>query len=455
MRHTIMTIITEINPSKRLVLEQILGEIRLDLLRNPFIPFSSLSLLHFASFVISDDKKMPPLLIFENNFDGDVSSYLDELIIHAGDGIDWIYQCCTDYIPSTRNQNLKTFLLANVVRPSAFHIGNVGRAAKDIAENQKLRERLQLYLDQLFQKVRPESFSPFQLRKNLQKFVRTHVPPDLSKPLPPHQTATDKLIPKARKGLFFFVAGVLTLMLLPIVIILIFMLRYKENRDPVEVQSPSVSEIEELIKTENQITQNRLANITTIKPGSFRLILLKVVLFATNLLARTSTKGKLSDIPSIHFSHWSIINKGTQLLFLSNYDGSWSSYLDDFIDKASPGLTGIWSNTQGFPSTRFLILDGARDELPFKAFARNHQVQSLVWYSAYRDLTVQNIDKDSLIREDIFTSLSEAQTQECVLSCYSFTLKQKTDESKREKSYCKKSETLRKTKRCGKEEDCS
>lgn len=155
-----------------------------------------------------------------------------------------------------------------------------------------------------------------------------------------------------------------------------------------------------------------MANITDIKPGLFRLMLLKLVLFTANLLARTSTKGKLSNIPSIHFAHWSIINDNKQLLFLSNYDGSWSSYLDDFIDKAADGLTAIWSNTQGFPYTRLLVRDGARDEIRFKGYARNHQIPFMVWYSAYRDLTVQNIDKDSKIRENLFSSLSEADTKE-------------------------------------------
>ena len=47
----------------------------------------------------------------------------------------------------------------------------------------------------------------------------------------------------------------------------------------------------------------------------------------------------------------------------------------------------------------------------FKAFARKVQLPSLVWYSAYADLTVQNIDKDSAIREDVLTHLSEADTK--------------------------------------------
>jgi hypothetical protein len=131
------------------------------------------------------------------------------------------------------------------------------------------------------------------------------------------------------------------------------------------------------------------------------------VLWLVNLLARTSTKGELSGIPSIHFAHWSLIDNGRRLLFLSNYDGSWISYLDDFIDKASIGLTAVWSNTVGFPPAKLLVFEGAQNEAGFKSFSRDSQTPAQVWYSAYPDLTVQNIDKDSSIREDLFTTPDE------------------------------------------------
>jgi hypothetical protein len=250
--------------------------------------------------------------------------------------------------------------------------------------------------------------------------VTETLPNDLWIPHQPHQPFLQKFLP--RFNLFLTAGVILGLAALNFPVGLISMgvfigvtaalLRFKEDRDSARFIAPTTSTINQLIKTEDRFTQNHLANITNIKPGIFRLLLLKVVLFAINLLARTSTKGKLSGIPSIHFAHWTIINHNTQLLFFSNYDGSWSSYLDDFIDKAAGGLTAIWSNTQGFPYTKLLIFKGARDEVRFKAYARNHQVPSLVWYTAYPDLTVQNIDKDSSIREKLFSNLSEVETKE-------------------------------------------
>ena len=121
--------------------------------------------------------------------------------------------------------------------------------------------------------------------------------------------------------------------------------------------------------------------------------------------ARLSTKGKLAGIPSIHFAHWALLDGGRRLMFCSNFDGSWENYLDDFIDKASKGLTGLWGGTIGFPRARWLILGGATNGSRFKAIARNKQVPPSVWYNAYRELTVDAIDNNSAIRRGLFAKL--------------------------------------------------
>jgi hypothetical protein len=408
MRQTILTFITVIDPAQKTMLKGIFEAIRDNLLGNAYIAFPLVTRLHFASFVIANDQESESLLVFENNFDGDVSEYLDELLSVAGAGLHQIYQCCTDYRGSTFNvHHLKHFLLDKITRPNAFHIGNVGRAAKVVKANQQLREKLQDCLDDIFRKTSPGNISAVQLRAQLLAFAAAQLPGS-STPMPPHETLAAKVL-NWTKLILFAIIG-LPILLIPALIALP-VLRRLERTDEVDTNPPSTAEVEQFIATENHITQNHLAVVTDIKLPKFRLYLLKFVLFAVNRVARIATKGKLSGIPSIHFAHWSIINDDRQMLFLSNYDGSWISYLDDFIDKAATGLTGIWSNSKGFPATRFLVLDGARDEVRFKAYSRNHQVPSLVWYSAYRDLTVQNIDKDSKIREGIAKTLAEPETE--------------------------------------------
>jgi hypothetical protein len=101
-----------------------------------------------------------------------------------------------------------------------------------------------------------------------------------------------------------------------------------------------------------------------------------------------------------------------RLLFFSNYDGSWESYLGDFIDKASLGLSAVWSNTEGFPRTRWLIKEGSRDEERFKRWTRDHQLPTPIWYSAYPDRSVQNVLDDARFREDALRPLDETGARE-------------------------------------------
>jgi hypothetical protein len=130
--------------------------------------------------------------------------------------------------------------------------------------------------------------------------------------------------------------------------------------------------------------------------------------------------GDLGGITSIHFARWVIVPdrwtkdgpKRHRLLFFSNYDGSWESYLGEFVDRAAFGLSGVWSNTKGFPRTRNLIREGAKDEEAFKQWTRRHQIATQAWWSGVPDSTVQNIRNDLWIRRNFERALSDEELDE-------------------------------------------
>jgi Dyp-type peroxidase family len=99
-------------------------------------------------------------------------------------------------------------------------------------------------------------------------------------------------------------------------------------------------------------------------------------------------------------------------LFFSNYGGSWESYLEDFITKAHAGLTAVWSNTIGFPRTRFLFLQGATDGDRFKRWARAKQVPTYFWYSAYPNVTTSNIRNNAMIRQGLAGASTEEEARD-------------------------------------------
>src|SRR5262249_5555088 len=116
--------------------------------------------------------------------------------------------------------------------------------------------------------------------------------------------------------------------------------KLREWTETDDVTEQSEAELEALGKLKNRedhrgLVQNQLTHVVAIKPGWFRMKTLKLVLWSIGFLARHYyNRGNLGGIPSIHYARWMILEKQRQLLFFSNFDGSWESYLGDFIDQA-------------------------------------------------------------------------------------------------------------------------
>jgi deferrochelatase/peroxidase EfeB len=187
------------------------------------------------------------------------------------------------------------------------------------------------------------------------------------------------------------------------------------RREDLEVpidRPPALGAVGAIMDRENHAAQNLLAAVSVMKTGRLRRF---TVTFAFWLIAqfvgRFYRPGFLGSIGSIHFARWIMVPRTGDLLFLSNYGGSWESYLEDFITKAHTGLTGVWSNTVGFPKATNLFLGGATDGDRFKRWARRQQVPTTFWFSAYRDLTTTNIRTNAAIRQGLAVAMTEDEAQ--------------------------------------------
>jgi hypothetical protein len=417
MKQTILTFITKVDPNPDRIsdLKKLLnGMANPDVEHNTVIPFAELKLLHFASLVLNDAPGYGAYLVFENNFDGPLDPYLEDLYAHAAAGLHTIYSFCPDYPAASAADKaaMLSYLRTHVVRPNAYHIGNVGRSVERTHQEDFLRDSLEDFLDGVVKQG--NIGSPGSIRQRVQAFMSSQPQLSWAANVPPRQTAMEHFLPRLKIVIAAVVALLLSPLLIPLAIVWIVMLRWTETHEPAPAEIDVNAHVKDLVEREDRthIVQNHMCSITTVKPGVFRRVTLRGVLWLTNVIARTSDKGELRGIPSIHFAHWSLLDNGRRLLFVSNFDGSWENYLDDFIDKASTGLTGIWSNTVGFPRANWLVRDGARNGSRFKANARDKQTYTNVWYSAYKQLTVQTIDNNSRIREDLFTSLDEGATRD-------------------------------------------
>ncbi|MDP9222244.1 MAG: hypothetical protein M3P18_00015, partial [Actinomycetota bacterium] len=247
--------------------------------------------------------------------------------------------------------------------------------------------------------------------------LRQKDPPEIRNALLTHITGDDSLAwarrPPAGLDLRFrlgelshmILVPLLVLVLLPLLLIaapiFLILLRWHERRDPAPHLKPPPELVQELAALEDHLVHNPFTAMGLIKPGPFRRVTIGGVLYAIDYATRhVFNRGNLAGVKTIHFARWVFLDD-KRVVFASNYDGSLESYMDDFIDKIAWGLNIVFSNGFGYPRTRWLVMDGARDELAFKDYLRLHQVPTRMWFSAYGHLTAANIANNELIRAGI------------------------------------------------------
>jgi hypothetical protein len=301
---------------------------------------------------------------------------------------DALYENCDGYPPGAGDDAVLEYLLEHHCQAAALYFGSPGRSRRQVLEEADLARRVRRIVDDL------HKLGPLPEARQ----VRAHVLERLGGPpalFPGQERGWDALASRLPLALLLVAVG---LVALPWLLVLeatdrqLSPVYSQEERDHVEVTT----------RGENLFYQNALSNIVEVKDGWFRRLLLRLVLFTINTLARQwFVAGKLGEIASIHAAHWYLLDGGRRLAFVSNYDGSWESYLGDFIDEASSGLTAVWSNTSGYPRTHFLAFAGSNSGDRFKAWSHHIQVRTRVWYAAYPDLSIVQINDATLIRRGL------------------------------------------------------
>jgi hypothetical protein len=404
-----LTVFAEINPDRRAALDSRLITIANDLETNPLFRPKDLPHTHFTRFVVIDqDGELPALLAWETNHDRPANEYLAAVVRTP---IDTIFECCTGYPAGADDATRIEWLRRHATRAAAFYTAYRGIPRDQVVNDRHVHEALREAIDQPGGRAAFDGLPGCEVQRRLCEHVRT-MHPKLDTRVRDDQEwrwALSKLL-------------VLVFLAPPALVLAVLvgpwwylMLRAKEKTDVPEPNTRPVHDDKGLAAFEDRVTQNQLTHLVEIKPGPFRYATLTFVLFAIDMIARAwEVRGQLGGITSIHFARWVIIRdrwskgrKRHRLLFFSNYDGSWESYLGEFVDRAAFGLSGIWSNTIGFPRTRALIGEGAKDEEAFKQWTRRHQIVTQVWWSGVPDSTVQNIRDDIWIRHNLDRGLPD------------------------------------------------
>lgn len=422
---------------------------------NCIIPFARIRTLHFARILLHQASPspgnplptyppppakgkvqvhgppIPPKMLFATDFDGPLDEHVDELLAVAGDGLDQVFGHCEGWPGSDDRAAVHGYFLRHRIESNTFYTGTMHRSVDQIHREEELHQAIEGYLDReagkpgfpteplrIREKIRDFVFSDEKLawaRQQPGPFPRLLFNPDYLK-----QVAIGVVVAllAALTVVLYFVlgswraalmvtGGVMAVAAVLLVAAYLF-LRRLEKTDLVIILN---KDIDDLVSVEDRIVQNQMSSVIYIKePLWFRGLVLRAVLSFINFSAKyLSNQGTLAGIPSIHFARWVIVDNGRRLVFFSNFDGSWENYLGDFIDKSHSGLTGVWSNCVGFPRTKNLIQEGATDEQKFKAYSRDSQIPTQVWYSAYRWLSVDNINNNSRIRLGLYGDMTADQ----------------------------------------------
>ena len=86
-----------------------------------------------------------------------------------------------------------------------------------------------------------------------------------------------------------------------------------------------------MFERENQrgYAQNHMISVTQRKPGAIRWFTSRLVFWAvTQFASKKDRPGFLSDIGTIHFARWVTAPGSPDIVFFSNYGGSWESCLE-------------------------------------------------------------------------------------------------------------------------------
>lgn len=383
------------------------------------LPLTTFEELHFARFVILSHSEVgtPGKLVYSANVDGAKELHLWRLV-RQSPALHDLLKACDGYPGPVGHRDLYHWMLSFEQASELVYEGHPGRSVKQIHAEEALRKAICDRVERTDWKEQ----SSLEIVERLRESIR--LCPELPQTPPPKRNFMEQV--RFHCGRWFPIIGLILIVtmyaalplfwmplqwallvglcMLVIPVLGIFLLiRRAEIRDEVEG-------VDDIVKAgvvaaqEDHQAQNQLTMQLPIKAGWLRWFLIKTVFKTGHYLTRYLWyKGKLAGIPSIHFARFLIDDENRRMQFFSNYDGSWESYLSDFLTTGALAVVPIWTHCKGCPSTRFMFWPQAGFGRLFRGYIRQNQNPTQIWYSGYPTLAVTNINDNSEMRRQFWT----------------------------------------------------
>lgn len=413
-----LTVIAPIAPEKRGPLLKALAAVDRDFRKDrpvgggssgrAALPFSKIATLHFARLAIVDFAVDPkgcgdPRLIFCVDFDGPPAALTTALIATAADGLDRLFAHCVDYpVAPTPRARVSQFLARHQVQENIHFTGAPGRTVAQIRAEAELRKEIQDFVATHRKALAGRSSAA--VRAAIQQHIRADPRFTWARPQHPPATGTGRWRYYATMASVGATALASALREAP---------QWVTERLRAYVSDPPrnpplTCAEQDLVQCDNLSGrpggQNKMTSLTVARPG-YRWLVGAGIATIGAAAQHTYFRGELAGIVTIHFARWVMVDRC--VLFCSIYDGSWEAYLGEFIDRAFEGLNLLWGSTVGYPATRGITQEGARDEQRFKAWVVRHQVPTQVFYSAYPELSIAAIRQNTRLRDGLFAIMDD------------------------------------------------
>lgn len=110
---------------------------------------------------------------------------------------------------------------------------------------------------------------------------------------------------------------------------------------------------------------------------------------------------KIDKIATVHDFRYAIFDNDTRLLFASTYDGGFEQYIKDFSTIIPDQIDEFFGDCEGYPGVRHPEI---------WTYIAKYQLQSLVFYSAYPDVSVRKVWKGQRLLKTFEDLLDQAQS---------------------------------------------
>ncbi len=371
-----LTVILDVRPGQETPLREAVLTINGDMRGNPILRFPDLEGVHFARLVLLEGGRR---LLMNAIYDGTLDDYLDELLSQAP-ALEALLGHCDGFPGMDAPDALKGWLRARQVGGGIFfraHSCTVPEVRRALA----LRDRIDALLS------RPEVEAILSLLGDL---------PAPAPPAPPGRLAA--LGSSALRGASHLIITALRQPQLP----------FAAPPAVAMGREPSLTVNTPCWMTEREYAvQNEMTIMLPVHPRLRGYLKTLLAALAQSLRLSPPTDGTLAGVSTVHFGRWMTVDEGRYLLFVSNYDGSWESYVGEVgSDEVARGLDLIWGCCEGYPSS------GSRDIQTFKKVIIDHQIRAEVFYSAFPDESIKNILNAIRTADTLKTLLSREEAGE-------------------------------------------